>query len=380
MTKSKKRKPTHPPPSITNKRRKAGHPSLPEQKSSLNTKLRPPQHSLQHAKPTIPFSSTDRILLIGEGDFSFALSLLTDHACHHVTATCLDDESALFSKYPQARQYVKELGNGGARIVYGVDGTKLGSLGKKLGLKGRRTGKKRRKVEEDARQDRDLERELDNDDDYDDGRTEGEGWDRVIFNFPHVGGKTKDVNRQVRYNQELLVSFFRSAIPLLKARRTSETNSSIIVTLFEGEPYTLWNVRDLARHVGLKIGRSFRFQAQAYPTYRHARTLGNVVAGHCGGEEGAFKGDVIGVGGEVDDGYDAVGVEDGDGEGDGRSPEEGLPGGMEQPGGGRRGWKGEERMARSYILEVDDGRGDAMKERKRKKGRGQDSDSQSDEN
>jgi len=27
------------------------------------------------------------------------------------------------------------------------------------------------------------------------------GFDRVVFNFPHVGGLTKDVNRQVRYNQ-----------------------------------------------------------------------------------------------------------------------------------------------------------------------------------
>jgi len=51
---------------------------------------------------------------------------------------------------------------------------------------------------------------------------------------------------------------------------------SIIVTLFEGEPYTLWNVRDLARHSGLQVERSFRFYASTYPGYHHARTLGVV--------------------------------------------------------------------------------------------------------
>ena len=38
--------------------------------------------------------------------------------------------------------------------------------------------------------------------------------DRVIFNFPHVGGKTKDVNRQVRYNQGM--SFFSLYLSVLR--------------------------------------------------------------------------------------------------------------------------------------------------------------------
>lgn len=71
-----------------------------------------------------------------------------------------------------------------------------------------------------------------------------------------------------------------------------------MLTVFEGEPYELWNVRDLVRHIGLKVGRSFKFQADAYPGYEHARTIGNI------------------------------------------------------KGGG--GWKGEDRAARTYLIEVKD--------------------------
>lgn len=90
---------------------------------------------------------------------------------------------------------------------------------------------------------------------------------------------------------ELIVSFFKSAMPLLtlgaskpgfytgsQAVPTGCQPGAIVVTLFEGTRYTLWNIRDLARHAGLTVETSFVFQASAYPGYRHARTLGNLKA------------------------------------------------------------------------------------------------------
>jgi len=86
-------------------------------------------------------------------------------------------------------------------------------------------------------------------------------------------------------NAELLVSFFKSAMPLLRTgdsdarpggQQQQQQAGAIVVTLFEGTPYTLWNIRDLARHAGLAVETSFVFQASAYPGCRHARTLGNL--------------------------------------------------------------------------------------------------------
>jgi 25S rRNA (uracil2634-N3)-methyltransferase len=85
---------------------------------------------------------------------------------------------------------------------------------------------------------------------------------------------------------ELLVSFFKNSLQSLSPK----PGSSIIVTLFEGEPYTLWNIRDLGRHSGLEVKRSWKFQASAYPGYRHARTLG-VVKGKNGEIGGGWKGE-----------------------------------------------------------------------------------------
>lgn len=179
-------------------------------------------------------------------------------------------------------------------------------------------------------------------------------WDVVCFNFPHVGGLSTDVNRQVRANQELLVSFFKACVPLLSAppppgegmsedededeygdrssdiedepghekdgngnapSRVRTEPGQIVVTLFEGEPYTLWNIRDLARHAGLRVVTSFKFPWESYPAYSHARTLGEI----------------------------------------------------ESKSGGRGGWRGEDREARSYVFERNDHENLAPKSKRKRK-------------
>lgn len=229
----------------TRKSHAAKPPSIAKAKSAKNYII------AQRVAPTIPFSPNDNILLVGEGDLSFARSLVENHNCTHLTATVYESEPEIVDKYPQAFENIKAIKatQGTVRFSHDVMKPKLWAW-----------------AENQA---------------HDAGKM-----DRIIFNFPHVGGKSKDVNRQVRYNQELLVSFFKNAVKCL----SSTHGSSIIVTLFEGEPYTLWNIRDLARHSGLEVAQSFKFHASAYPGYRHARTLG-MVTNKLGEIGGGWKGE-----------------------------------------------------------------------------------------
>ncbi|KAL7626750.1 hypothetical protein AAE478_003524 [Parahypoxylon ruwenzoriense] len=278
------------------KRRKVIHNTQPPHK--LNARGQRPQKGTtpskprktpqtQHDEATIPFAPEDKILLVGDGDLSFAASLVEHHYCADVTATVLEKTfDYLVDKYPHVPENIAKVEAEGSKVLYNIDATKMAPFVDKK------------------------------------GRDATGVMDRIIFNFPHVGGKSTDVNRQVRYNQELLVSFFKRATPSLAPGGT------IIVTLFEGEPYTLWNIRDLARHSGLQVDRSFKFQAAAYPGYHHARTLGVVKSKN----------------GEV--------------------------------GGG---WKGEDRAARSYIFVRKDDESRPAPNSSKKRSRPEDSDSSDDD-
>ncbi|KAF9883515.1 hypothetical protein FE257_003390 [Aspergillus nanangensis] len=349
-----------------------------------NSKPNPSQR-----RPTVPFGRKDRILLIGEGDFSFARSLVEQHRCRHVLATCYDSKETLYSKYPQVDKNVQSVLGAftekpkvdndeqqqastsatgedddddnnhpsqsdhtnsqqppnprrNPHVLFSIDARKLGSTGG--GGKEIRAGFPRRERKRPAWQEAKRMKESRNTSTALSPVPQGGPWDVICFNFPHVGGLSTDVNRQVRANQELLVAFFKACVPLLSPRPEvdededdedewessntgAESDSSqdgeselsdsgkpsaqgkpkhrtdpgqILVTLFEGEPYTLWNIRDLARHAGLQVITSFKFPWASYKGYSHARTLGEVEGKH----------------------------------------------------GGRGGWRGEDREARMYVFEL----------------------------
>lgn len=340
------------------------------------------------------------------GDFSFARSLAKQYKCRKLCATCYDSKETLFSKYPQAEQHIQEIVDSAKsksktnsaddaeedktsesntqpttsssttttttttpttqkpspKVLFSVDARKLGTPaggGKEI-----RTGFPRKEPKIPAWK---LHQQSQSQAQAQSQSTPATSppsgpWDVICFNFPHVGGLSTDVNRQVRANQELLVAFFKACVPLLSAAPTpvdedddddewgededsqdseesedgdghgdgddAQTSGKavrtgpgqILVSLFEGEPYTLWNIKDLARHAGLQVVTSFQFPWAEYEGYSHARTLGEV----------------------------------------------------EGKDGGRGGWRGEDRLARMYVFEVkrEESRG------KKKRARDEDSDSE----
>lgn len=269
----------HPRHHDKRKRQSSGTPKTPKsQQAHVQPAKKKKSEHKQNRPPTIPFDVFDNILLVGDGDLSFTLSLLHDHGCASLTATTFDSASSLVDKYPHAADAIQQIQDEDQAVLHGVDAQKLSSH-KELKSKA--------------------------------------PFDRIIFNFPHTGGISTDVNRQVRANQALLSAFFQSSIPLLQS-----PSGTILVALFEAEPYTLWNVRDLARHAGLVVLRSWKFERDVYPLYKHARTIG-VVKNKAG---------------EVSD----------------------------------SAWKGEERAARTYEFGLKEGQGNVPQTSKKRKHKGGD--------
>ncbi|XP_004626167.1 ferredoxin-fold anticodon-binding domain-containing protein 1 [Octodon degus] len=169
-----------------------------------------------------------RLLLVGEGNFSFAAALSeTTDPRSSITATCLQHPADL-ARDPVARENLQRLRKRGAEVRFGVDCTQLANAFEPHNRK----------------------------------------FDRIYFNFPHCGRKAG-----VAKNRELLAKFFQSCADVLAEE------GEVHVALCRGqggtpadkpqrEWHNSWQVVAMAAQGGLILSDVLPFSCEAVPGYK----------------------------------------------------------------------------------------------------------------
>ncbi|CAL0309154.1 unnamed protein product [Lupinus luteus] len=177
------------------------------------------------------YSSNHKILLVGEGDFSFSLSLATAFGtAHNLVATSIDSQENIGKKYSNGISNVRELEEKGCLVLYGVDAKEMSSH---FFLKTQR-------------------------------------FDRIVYNFPHVGFLYPENSHcQIQLNKRLVKGFLSNAKVLLR-----KEGGEIHVTHKEGDPYNKWDLVKKAEKRGLVLVQVVPFFKDDYPGYDNKRAHG----------------------------------------------------------------------------------------------------------
>lgn len=174
------------------------------------------------------YASFHQILLVGEGDFSFALCLARSFGSgSNIVATSLDSYDAVISKYKRGYSNVQKLQSYGATLIFGVDATKMKY-----------------------------------------SATDLANWrfDRIVYNFPHAGFHGKEDNPNlIRMHQDLVEGFFRNAAEMLRA------DGQVHVSHKTTTPFSDWKIVDLAFRNSLMLLDCVNFDIKDYPGYENKR-------------------------------------------------------------------------------------------------------------
>ncbi len=226
-------------------------------------------------------------LLVGEGNFSFALALHKKikenkgKAC--IVATCFDSEEELVEKYgEEVKTAIAYLRKNGIIVIDKIDATKLESY-PTLQMK---MNKKSGKITS-ANEINQSSKDNNNGDDDEDQYEENQGYnydqdddengdvdvkfDRVIFNFPHLGAGIKNRSKNIEAHQVLISKFFKSARKMLAVDRLGE----IRVALKTGSPYDDWKIHLIGQNNQLSLKHAVPFSSKLWPGYKHCRTKGS---------------------------------------------------------------------------------------------------------
>ncbi|KAB2634890.1 hypothetical protein D8674_043096 [Pyrus ussuriensis x Pyrus communis] len=180
------------------------------------------------------YSNYQNILLVGEGDFSFAICLARafDFAANMV-ATSRDTRESLMVEYSKAMSNVEELESRECTVLHEVDVHYMSKHPCLINVR----------------------------------------FDRIIYNFPHAGylKGSRSCERemyQIWYHQDLVRGFFENAREMLT--RVGE----IHVTHKTTYPFSEWNIVDLACQAGLILVHKEPFSKWDYPGYENKRGAG----------------------------------------------------------------------------------------------------------
>ncbi|KAH7282560.1 hypothetical protein KP509_35G036600 [Ceratopteris richardii] len=179
------------------------------------------------------YNSDQHILLVGEGDFSFAASLASEFKnAPHLLATSLDSLETLLQKYPATFQRsLKQMKEAGVEVMHDIDIRTM----------------------------------------VNDGRLRHRRFDRIVYNFPHSGFLQKHAetsNAVIKRHKRLLSAFFNNACKLLRP------GGEVHVTHHMRFPYTKWNIVDLAKSNGLQLKACPLFKRDLFHGYMNRRGAG----------------------------------------------------------------------------------------------------------
>ncbi|KAL3677743.1 hypothetical protein R1sor_020699 [Riccia sorocarpa] len=172
-----------------------------------------------------PYSSEQYILLVGEGDFTFASAV----------ASILGDSQYISRKYMKAKNALSNLKSRGANIIYNFDAT-LHMV----------------------------------------NPAPGELFHRIIFNFPHAGyfGQCENTRYVISQHQNLIKRFLLNASKMIRP-----LDGEVHITIQDYNPYVRWKIAELAVACGLRLKESSVFHFSAYPGYVNRRGSGKRAGG-----------------------------------------------------------------------------------------------------